>query len=139
MHFTPRVPICALLVLTLSSLAVAQRYTITDLGTLPEGDFSEGFGVNIFGHVAGCSDTTNQCVSNISGDAFVWTDQKGMQRLQRLPGGHSTLATAINDSDQVVGQAFIPGPVDTHAVLWDEDKKIKDLGTLTNGAFSSAR
>lgn len=51
-------------------------------------------------------------------------------------GGTSSNATAVNDFDQVVGQAYTAS-WNSHAFLWDEANGMQDLGTL-GGSHSSA-
>jgi len=51
-----------------------------------------------------------------------------------LPSGQAAFAAAINDSDEVTGNAWV-GPY-SHAVLWRSDKTIQDLGTLPRGSNS---
>ncbi len=63
--------------------------------------------MNALGHVAGSSQTE-------SGEthAFLWTPATGMIDLGTLPESTSSRATALNDSNQVVGSAApinIPG------------------------------
>jgi probable HAF family extracellular repeat protein len=117
--------------------AVAQHYSLIDLGTVQGGNFSEGGGVNNLGHVAGCADTANNCVSNITGMGFLWTQSNGLQTLPLLPSGGPTFAEAINDTDEAAGFSWIGG--NAHAVLWSSSNTIQDLGTLPRGANSEAR
>jgi probable extracellular repeat, HAF family len=72
-----------------SSLAVAQSYTVTDLGPLSP------TGINAFGQVAG----------NISNHAVIWSKTKGAHDLGTMPTGTYSRAAAINDLGAVVGQA----------------------------------
>lgn len=130
------VALSTLMILTFGLSATAQQYSIIDLGTLQGGNFSYGSGVNILGHVAGCSDSESQCNSNTSGQAFLWTPQGGLDALPLLPQGGPTAAAGINDYDQVAGYSWIGGTA--HAVLWTNNT-IQDLGTLPHGSYSVAR
>jgi probable HAF family extracellular repeat protein len=58
-----------------------------------------------------------------------------MTDLGTLPGGRTSIATAINAQNDVVGWAETAGG-DIHAVLW-RDGQVTDLGTL-GGTFSQA-
>ena len=108
--------------LLLASLATAQSYTITDVGTLPGGVYSDALGINAAGHVVGCSDAVNQCNSNISGDAFFWTSG-GIQQLPPRPGSSfPTIAHALNDFDQIVGESG------SRAVAWTKKNHLEVLG-----------
>lgn len=70
-------------------LASAQLYTITDLGPLSP------TAINAWGLVTG----------NRNGHAFIWSQFTGSKDLGTLPGGTSSLATAINDRGAVAGVA----------------------------------
>jgi len=61
--------------------------------------------------------------------AFRWKPRTGMVDLGTLAGGFYSIATDVNDRDQVVGNADLPGG-NQHAVLWDARGRIRDLGTL---------
>jgi len=68
--------------------------------------------------------------------AFRWKRDTGMVDLGTLAGGNYSIATDVNDRDQVVGNADLPDG-SQHAVLWDARGRIRDLGTL-GGASSYA-
>jgi probable HAF family extracellular repeat protein len=117
----------------LMPLAVAQIYTVTDLGTLG-GFYSAATGVNARGQVVGYSDIADHSAVH----AFVWNRHSGMQDLN-LAGITQSLATGINDLGHVVGVATFPvGPdhFQAHAVMWTKQNGIWDFGTLGN--FSTA-
>lgn len=95
-----------------------------DLGVLPDGINSFGYGININGHVTGISGQSD-------GDhPFLYIAGNGMQDLGSA-GPASTNANAVNDSDQVVGEAG-------HAFLWTPGVGMEDLGVLSGGNFSTA-
>ena len=97
---------------------------MVDLGTLG-GVGSEATAVNALGHVAGNSQTQ-------SGDthAFVWTPSMGMIDLGTLPGSTSSNATALNDSDQVVGWTARGFAGDIHGFSWTPTGGMIDIGTI---------
>ena len=124
------VGLLAALVLAVGLPAVAQRYRITDLGTIQGSTYNWANGVNNLGHVVGCAGC-----SDISTPAFLWTQQNGMQALPLLPSGGATYANAINDSDQVAGWSYGLGESgdDELAVIWSSTNSIQSLGTLPGG------
>jgi probable HAF family extracellular repeat protein len=117
-----------LLVCLISQLAVAQHYTITNLGPLTP------TGINTLGQVVG----------NYKGHAFIWTKTGGMRDLGVLPGGTFSMATAINDLGVVAGTAdgngtvVFPDSPDlnvncgnlTQPFVWAQRKGMKGLGTV---------
>lgn len=102
----------------------AQRYTITDIGTLG-GATSGASAINDLGQVVGTSDA-----SNVNWYAFVWNMNSGMQGLGTLggPWWGNSVAHDINDIGQIVGAANAPGDND-HAFFWQNGNMV-DLGTL---------
>ncbi len=107
-------------------------YTLTDLGTLPNGYDSSAYGISQDGQVIGYA-------VNYAGreHAFLWQDGT-LTDLDTL-GGRASFATGINDAGQVVGYSNWLGgaPNQFRAVLWNQGK-ITDLGTLPDGLTSSA-
>lgn len=109
----------------------AWKYAITDLGTLPGDSFAEGMGVNVLGHVAGCSGSIDwACLdSSAPSHAFFWTGRQGMQLLKPFRGGTVDYANGINDSDWVAGVSS-GAAFKAHAAVWTDDGRIRDLGVL---------
>lgn len=63
--------------------------------------------------------------------AFIWTRQDGLTELGYLPGGDGTISRAINDRNQIVGEALMKtgtGPYEIHAYMWSPQDGIQDLG-----------
>lgn len=116
------------------AFAVAERYTVTDLGPLSP------TGINTWGQVVG----------NYNGHAYVWTKTHGMQDLGLLPGGTFSRATEINDLGKVVGTAHGPGTVVslippfphlecsdlTQPFVWSPRKGMQGLGTVAGPSLS---
>jgi probable HAF family extracellular repeat protein len=101
-------------------------YNVQDLGVLPGDTGSVAWGINSAGDVVGWS-------SGPDGTrAFVYTDERGMVELAGLTPQSTSLARDINDGGQVAGQS------DAHAVLWDGEGNIQDLGTLGGEAEATA-
>jgi probable HAF family extracellular repeat protein len=106
-----------------------------DLGSLG-GGYTYAYAINNAGVVVGASTTAQGNVQH----AYSWTQTGGMQDLGTLPGSTGgSIATAINDKGQIVGQAIDANGV-TLAVTW-ENGKIRVLGKLGGfgrGALSAA-
>ncbi len=94
--------------------------------SLPGASWSSAYGINNSGTIAGYA-------MNASGgfQAYVWSSGGGYQTLGSLGGGNS-YAMAINDTNQVVGNAN-SGSGYSHAFLW-ENGSMQDLGTLGGNA-----
>jgi probable HAF family extracellular repeat protein len=101
----------------------------TDLGTLPGGATSRGYGINLSGQVTGSA-----AVASGKNHAFLYRAGT-MSDLGTLPGGTSSQGTAINDSGVIVGQADIANG-DQHAFV-TTGASLTDLGTL-GGTTSAA-
>ena len=146
---------CSLLIAALlgATGAVAQQYTVIDLGKLPESsvahalnnheqiagstggahgdnltaffwsgraahkigrpqhsDYSEAFGINNLGQVAG----TANLLAGMR--AFTWSSGQNLTLLAPIAGDSSSGANGINDSGVVAG--FSSGPAGMAAVIW---------------------
>ena len=118
------------IVLFLASLATAQSYTVTDLGTLSGDNTSGGAALNAAGYVVGYVSPTVQ-------HGFLWSASRGMQDLPPLSGGNFSVAVGINAGGVVAGTSTINSGGTDHAVLWINGKA-QDLGTLPGGTVSVA-
>ena len=115
--------------------------TQTDLGTLGgvNCQFCQSFGrgINDGFQIVGRSDTDDATTR-----AFLFTTASGMQDLG-TSGGSNSDAEGLNFSKvtgkatQIVGSSFTPDDSAIHAVTWDANFNILDLGTL-GGTNSSA-
>jgi probable HAF family extracellular repeat protein len=84
--------------------------------------------INNPGQVVG----TSALNGNKANHAFVWTKQKGMQDLGRLPGDVNSAAVGINDRGEIIGQSYgVAGPINGNPrpFLWRNGVMI-DLNTL---------
>jgi probable HAF family extracellular repeat protein len=108
-----------------------------DLGTLPGGTDAQARLINERGQVVGWSYTSSApsfpCSSNFSialtTGSFLWERGKGMVDLGGL-GGTCTLAAALSDRGQVVGQSWLVGDEFGLPFLWDRATGLVSLGTL---------
>jgi len=107
-------------------------YTVTDLGTLPGGNLSRGYGINNSGQATGFS----RIDSSGDFDAFLYSTGT-MADLGTLGGGsHATsVGHGINDSGQVTGTSTPNNANGEHAFLYSAGS-MTDLGTLGGGGCS---
>jgi probable HAF family extracellular repeat protein len=101
-------------------------YDVEDLGALPDDSGSVAWGINSYGDVVGWSNGSQGV------RAFVYTDEWGIVELPGLTPQSTALARDINDQGIIVGQS------DAHAVSWDAQGEILDLGTLGGEADALA-
>ncbi len=94
---------------------------MTDLGTLPGGQFSMAYDINNAGTVTGIAETASHALHGC-----LWRSGK-IQDLGALPDGYISLAYAVNAKGDVAGAGLTGG--DYHAVV-SAGKAWKDLGTL---------
>ncbi len=113
----------ALIVLGAPANAQAQRYSVTDLGTLGGGT-SKGYGINASGQVTGEAVTAGGVFH-----AFLYTPGSGITDLGTLGGGSST-GYAINASGQVTGVAVTANGA-LHAFLYAK-RQMRDLNSMIN-------
>jgi probable HAF family extracellular repeat protein len=99
-----------------------------DLGTLPSGPYSGGWGINNLGDVVGESYTQLNGI-NVR-HAFIFTDATGMVDI--TPTAGSATAHDINDAGQVTG--YRAGSTN-RAFRW-QDGGLQDLGVLPGMAHS---
>ncbi len=142
---TSRIAFCLWLVLAGAFSALAQTYTITEIGVLKGDNESSGFWLNSAGQVVGCSDsgTSNgyPCTGITAGQhAFLWSKSAGLKDLGTMSGGTISGAIGINDVGQVVGYSNVKGRLasDFFAFLWTPTGGMTNLGTLSGGNSSCA-
>ncbi|MDX1953111.1 MAG: hypothetical protein SFY81_13100, partial [Verrucomicrobiota bacterium] len=122
-----------------SCLAAPSFYSVTEIGTLPGGDISQGLDLNNSGTVAGYG-------SNADGFENAVVYNGALAPLDPLPGGRFSQAWGINSSGAIVGSSeswngyqraviFDPsGAIDLGAFGPDEDsfaRSINDAGQIT--------
>lgn len=132
MTITKRFAMWAFLLL-LVPLAVAQQYTVTDLGEFPGGTFSQGYAINTIGQVAGYAR-----YANFNAHGFLWSARTGLVDLGSFPPARNfSLAEGINSFGDVVGYSLHNDSTDQRGVLWSHGT-LQDLGTLPGGNNSQA-
>lgn len=123
----------ALFLLALPRLTAAQSYTVTDLGTLPGGTYSEANAINNLGHVTGDAGTHYTAPDHYvvtSSHVFMWRNGKMHDLGGETNGGSS--GNAINDFDMIVGMAS-DGEGDAVSGAWGS--KIRSLPSDYGIAF----
>ncbi len=122
----------ACVLLASASQANASGYTVTFLENPLWRSWAKG--INNAGQVVGVSGGLKYGVqipveSDGGGHATIWNGTTPTD-LGTLLGGHTSRATGINDSGQVVGYSDYDGsPFSTHATIWNGTTPT-DLGTL---------
>lgn len=116
-----------------------QENGMRDLGTLPGGTDAQAVLVNEQGQVVGESYTSSApgaCAPTyaLTTGAFIWDKENGMRDLGSL-GGTCTLASALNNKGQVVGESYETGDQSAPAFIW-ENGKLQQLGGSLGGSFS---
>jgi probable HAF family extracellular repeat protein len=110
--------------------ARGQVYGIEDLGTLPGGFSSEGFGINSFGRVVG--------VASVAGANFhgFYDDGASLADIPPLAGLHSSVFD-INDSGQAVGSYWNIGALTPQGLRWQNGAGTA-LGALAPRGINAA-
>jgi len=108
------------------SPSAAQLYTVTDLGTLPGGTYSQATAINSFGQVAGYSD------GPVSQHAFLWSEAHGMQDLGTLFSGGPSWGAGINDLGHVTGGSWVD-EADNAAFLWTPEQGMQEIVYVIDG------
>lgn len=117
--------LCAL-ASTASPLPTQRAYTLTDLGTLPNGFRPTPQGINANGQVAGYV----RIGAASRNHAFLFTDGAGLVDLGSL-GGNTATAYGLNDAGVVVGYAASRFGEDIYrAFVYTADQGMTDIGTL---------
>jgi probable HAF family extracellular repeat protein len=116
-----------LILLSLSSLAEAQAYSVRTIGV------ASPRAVDSNGHVAGVFQVSK---TPPRAHAFLWSESGGIKDLGTL-GGDDSAAFGINASGEAVGQANSSAGAPDQAFLWTSGAGMVDLGNL-GGASSAA-
>jgi probable HAF family extracellular repeat protein len=119
------------LALLLAASAEGQSYSLTDLGTLKLGS-ARVHDINSLGQVVGASGAPHGSGTR----AFFWSRKTGMIDLAALPGGDYSVASAINDSGQVVGTSNSRNGI--HAFLWTATNGLQKLPAISGTNSTSA-
>jgi probable HAF family extracellular repeat protein len=112
-----------------------------DLGTLGTGTDAQAVLINDKGQVVGWSyiDSTTRtpsCNFPLITDSFIWDKEHGMVDLGSF-GGTCTIASAMNNHGQIVGESNATGDQSSPAFIW-ENGSFKPLGGSLGGNFTGA-
>jgi probable HAF family extracellular repeat protein len=119
-HFSFRLSLNVCFAVLISHIALAQTYTVLDLGVLPRGSYSIATGINASGQVTGSSD-----IGTRDSHAFLFSNGT-MQDLGTL-GGKASRGIAINAAGQVLGWSYINDTITVHPFLFSGGS-MQDLG-----------
>jgi probable HAF family extracellular repeat protein len=117
-----------LLLAAASAFAATPSYIITDLGTLPGDNWSQGQGINAIGQITGAAGNFNQQGSG--GDVFVYTNGD-FANLGTL-GGNWGIGNSINASGQVAG--YSTNTQGTYRAFISDGGALVDIGDLGGGS-----
>lgn len=122
----PRLLPCLLLLSTLSALCTAQSYTITDLGTLPNDNWSQGQSINASGQSTGASGN----YQTETDGAFVF--RNGMLTNLGSLGGKAAIGNGINASGEVAG--YSQNATGAYRAFISNGDMLVDIGDLGGGS-----
>ncbi len=108
-----------------------------DLGTLPGGTNAQAIMINESGQVIGFSYTAStQPGACFATSSFIWEKGKGMTDLGGF-GGTCTLASAINNRGQIIGEFLRTGDQAVLPFLWEKGL-LRELGGSLGGDATGA-
>jgi len=102
--------------------------TLRSLGFLPGGDASEARDINNLDHITGWA-----TVGGGAQHVFLWTRSGGMSDLGIPEGSSQAFAEAINDEDEIVGEADLGS---SNLFYWSPGTGYKILQTLGGGGYA---
>ncbi|HMH15807.1 MAG TPA: hypothetical protein VK578_22090 [Edaphobacter sp.] len=131
--------------------AIWKEGVMTALRSLPGGHNSQAYSINARGQVVGIAengifDSTCIVPSQVMRyEATLWEPDGYVRELAPLPGDTVSFAFSINNEGEVVGvsgrcsNVSLPptNPAGPHAVLWERDGHVIDLGSLPGGVMNN--
>jgi probable HAF family extracellular repeat protein len=94
-----------------------------DLGSFGGVAWNTPTAINNQGQIVGFADLPGDQDGSLNPIAFIWTKDRGIQKLLPFPGDANSLAWGINERGQAVGQS-IDASGNSRAVLWQEGMPI---------------
>jgi probable HAF family extracellular repeat protein len=125
--------------------AIFKKGVMTALRNLPGGHNSQAYGINNEGQVIGLAENSifdSTCIAPyqvIRYQAALWEPNGYVRELAQLPGDTVSFAFGVNDEGEVVGVSGLCSnvslppnstPSGPHAVLWEKDGGVTNLGGL---------
>ena len=132
--------------------AIWKKGAMTALKSLPGGHNSQAYGINNQGQVIGLAENgifDSTCIvpsQVIRYEAALWESDGYVKELSPLPGDTVSFAFGVNDNGEVVGVSGLCSnvslppnatPGGPHAVLWEKDGTVTDLGSLPGGVMNN--
>lgn len=117
---------CLLLLIAASALCAAQKYSMTDLGTISGMDYSVGRAINAAGQTTGASGKNDSYV------AHVFVNADGSFADLGTLGGETGVGNGINASGQVAG--YSTNGAGTYRAFISSGDSLIDIGDLGGGS-----
>jgi probable HAF family extracellular repeat protein len=105
---------------------------VTVIPEFPNSTGGSPYAINNAGQVIGGNNIPDDVRGNIV-LGYIWDRKRGLRMIEGLMGDESSSPSAINDHGDVVGTGSFYGG-GQHAIFWNDETGIVDLGDLPGGA-----